>query len=112
MSEDLEVTPDEVAAALQDGRALVVDVREPYEREAGHIGGSRHLELARLREEAATIDPERPVVFVCRVGGRSLMAAQAFRRAGYAASSMAGGLERWQAEGRPLVPADGYVAPH
>jgi len=40
------------------------------------------------------------------------MAAQAFRRAGYDASSMAGGLARWHEEGRPLVPDGGHVADH
>ena len=40
------------------------------------------------------------------------MAAQAFRRAGYRASSMAGGMERWAAEDRPIAPEGGVVAPH
>jgi rhodanese-related sulfurtransferase len=52
------------------------------------------------------------VVFYCRVGSRSLMAAQAFRAAGYEAYSMGGGLRRWAQEGRPLTPADGTVANH
>ena len=40
------------------------------------------------------------------------MAADAFRRAGYDAYSMAGGLERWAEEGRPLEPEGGHVAAH
>jgi rhodanese-related sulfurtransferase len=68
--------------------------------------------MARLAEEARSLDPERPLIFLCRVGGRSLMAAQAFRRAGYAAYSMAGGLLAWAGEGRPLEPEGGYVAEH
>jgi rhodanese-related sulfurtransferase len=51
-------------------------------------------------------------VFYCRVGGRSTLAAQAFRRAGLDARSMAGGLVRWDAEGRPLEPESGKVASH
>jgi len=108
----LEVTPAQVQRALADGGAQVVDVREPYEREAGHIPGTRHVELERLASQAPTIDPAQPVVFVCRAGVRSLMAAQAFRRAGFDASSMAGGLERWHAEGRAMEPPGGVVAPH
>jgi rhodanese-related sulfurtransferase len=108
----LEVTPQETADALAAGTAQVVDVREPYEREAGHIAGTRHVPVGGLREAAATLDPDAPVIFVCRVGGRSLMAAQAFRRAGFDARSMAGGLERWDAEGRALSPEGAYVAPH
>ncbi len=108
----LEVTPEHAASALADDSAEVIDVREPYEREAGHIAGSRHIELERLASNAGTIDRERPVIFHCRLGSRSLMAAQAFRRAGYDAYSMAGGLDRWADEGRPLVPEDGHVADH
>ena len=108
----LELTPEQAAQALATGDAQVVDVREPYEREAGHIPGTRHIELERLGSQAPTLDPERPVIFVCRAGVRSLLAAQAFRGAGFQASSMAGGIERWHAEGRPMEPRDGVVAPH
>jgi rhodanese-related sulfurtransferase len=90
----------------------VIDVREPYEREAGHIDESRHIELTRLTAEAASIDPQRPVVFYCRVGARSAMAAQAFRASGFEAYSMSGGLLRWTDEGRALSPQDGHVADH
>jgi rhodanese-related sulfurtransferase len=108
----IEVTTEHTAAALDDGSAQVVDVRETYEREAGHIAGSRHIELEHLASQAQTIDRERPVIFHCRLGSRSLMAAQAFRRAGYDAWSMAGGLERWAQEDRALEPTDGHVADH
>jgi rhodanese-related sulfurtransferase len=93
-------------------RVQVIDVREPYEREAGHIAGTRHIDFASLTAAAATIERERPVVFYCRVGSRSTVAAQAFRGAGYQAYSMSGGLVRWAQESRPLSPADGHVANH
>jgi rhodanese-related sulfurtransferase len=109
---EIEVTPEHTAEALADGSGQVIDVREPYEREAGHIAGSRHVPLQDLAAQADTVDRDRPVIFQCRSGARSLMAAQAFRRAGYDAWSMAGGLEQWVAEGREIEPADGKVAPH
>ena len=109
----LEVDPARVAGWLADAADVqVVDVREPYEREAGHIAGTLHIELMRLPQEAAALDRERPVVFYCRVGSRSQMAAQAFRAEGFQAFSMAGGLVRWSQEGHPLSPADGSVADH
>jgi rhodanese-related sulfurtransferase len=112
LTDQLEVTTEQTAAALSDASATVIDVREPYEREAGYIDGTRHVELQSLASQAETIDRDRPVIFYCRVGSRSLMAAQAFRRAGYDASSMAGGLARWHDEGRPLLPEGGQVADH
>jgi hydroxyacylglutathione hydrolase/adenylyltransferase/sulfurtransferase len=112
-SEDLEMAPGQVVALLDGGAALqLIDVREPYERDAGHIADSRHVELTQLAAEAGSIDREVPVVLYCRVGSRSLMAAQALRAAGYQAYSMSGGLARWADEGRPLSPEGGTVAQH
>jgi rhodanese-related sulfurtransferase len=109
----LGLDPERVAAwLLEDPTLQLIDVREPYEREAGHIAGSRHIELTTLPSEAATLDGERPVVFYCRVGSRSTMAAQALRAASIEAYSMDGGLLRWAAEQRPLEPPDGRVAEH
>jgi rhodanese-related sulfurtransferase len=110
---ELSIDPQRLAEWVgEDPQLQVVDVREPYEREAGHIADTRHIELNRLSAEAATLDRDRPVVFYCRVGARSTMAAQALRAAGYEAYSMQGGLLRWEGEGRPLSPADGHVADH
>lgn len=118
---EIGVEPARVAELLADGAlsadgagvpAQVIDVREGYEREVGHIAGTRHIDFASLTAQAATIERERPVVFYCRVGSRSDVAAQAFRGAGYEAYSMRGGLLRWAQEGRPLAPEDGRVADH
>ena len=109
----IEIDPERVEAWLRDDPELqLIDVREPYERDAGHIAGSRHIELMKLAPAAATLDRERPVVFYCRVGARSEMAAQALRTAGFEAYSMRGGLLRWAHEHRALTPDDGYVAEH
>jgi hydroxyacylglutathione hydrolase/adenylyltransferase/sulfurtransferase len=104
-----DVTPEQVAE-MQD--AQLVDVREDYEWDAGRIEGARHIAIGEVAASAASIERDRPVVFYCRTGARSGMATQAFRKAGYDAYNMAGGLERWAGEGRPLEPADGTVASH
>jgi rhodanese-related sulfurtransferase len=110
---EVEVDPGEVAAWLGAGRELtLVDVREPYEREAGHIEGSRHIELTELSGRAGELERDRAIVFYCRVGNRSAMAAAAFRASGYEAYTMRGGLVRWAEEGRELSPRDGHVAKH
>ncbi len=110
---DETIDPARVEQWRREDPALqLIDVREPYEHDAGHIADTRLIGLASLNEEAASLDHDRPVVFYCRVGSRSLMAAQAFRAAGYEAYSMAGGLRRWAEEGRPLSPEGGTVADH
>jgi len=109
----IELDPERVSEWLaQEPDLQVIDVRESYEREAGHIEGTRHIALVELSDAASTVARERPVVFYCRVGSRSDMAAKAFRASGFEAYSMQGGLARWVREGRPLAPAGGYVAEH
>lgn len=110
---ELEVDPGRVAEWMAgEAPPQVIDVREDHEREAGHIEGTRHVELTQLTGAAASVDRERPVVFYCRAGTRSQMAALAFRKAGFEAYTMSGGLLRWASEGRPLVPGGGRVAEH
>jgi rhodanese-related sulfurtransferase len=106
-----DITPER-AEELREAGAQLIDVREDHEWDAGRIGGARHVVLGEVAAQASTIDQERPVVFYCRVGSRSAMAADAFRRGGYEAYSLAGGLEAWAGEGRPLEPDDGTVAEH
>jgi rhodanese-related sulfurtransferase len=111
-ADDVDVAPEWVRERHAAGEIQLVDVREPYEWDAGRLAGARHIELERVAFEAGTIDRERPVVFYCRVGARSGMAAYAFRRAGYDAYSMAGGITAWDERGLPLEPAGGTVAEH
>jgi rhodanese-related sulfurtransferase len=109
----IELDPERVAEWLEQDPALqLIDVRESYERDAGHIEGTRHIALNELSNAAGTFERGRPVVFYCRVGSRSAMAAQALRASGFEAYSMQGGLVRWAQEGRGLSPAGGYVADH
>ena len=105
-----DLSPREVADLVRDGDAQLVDVREPYEHEAGRIAGDLHVELERLTAEAASIDRDRPVVFYCRTGSRSDLAAQAFGASGYQAHNLTGGLQAWVRDGLPIEPADGRVA--
>ena len=110
--ENIEVDPQRAAELIRDGEVQLVDVREAYEVEAGRLAGSRHIELERLASQADSIDREQPVLFYCRLGARSGMAANAFRRAGYEAYSLTGGLEAWNGLGLPMEPEDGTVADH
>src|ERR687890_345971 len=73
-SASIEVTPEQTQAALADDSAQIVDVREPYEWEAGRIDGALHIELERLASNAGKIDTDRPVIFHCRLGARSARA--------------------------------------
>jgi rhodanese-related sulfurtransferase len=116
---DVAVSDDEAAIAevdvealgeLLDGDAVeLIDVRREYEWEGGRIAGARHIELNQLSGAAQSIPRDRPVVFYCRTGNRSAMAAEAFRVAGYDARNLSGGIEAWRAAGHPLEREGGEV---
>ena len=107
-----ELTPTQVREALETGDVVLIDVREPYEWDAGRIAGATHIELERLASRAHEVPTDRPIVFSCRLGIRSAMAMQAFRASGWDAYHLGGGIQRWVNEGLPIEPADGYVAEH
>lgn len=108
-----EHTPAEVQALLaEDPTVQLVDVREPHEHEAGAIAGATHVPLQQLMTAAEQLDADRPVVFYCRLGGRSAMATDAFRASGWDARNMTGGIVGWVESGLPLSDPAGVVADH
>jgi rhodanese-related sulfurtransferase len=114
MTADLQedLSPEQAAELLREGHAQLLDVREPYEHEAGRIEASTRVDLETLGEAAQQLDPARPVLLYCRTGSRSAVATQAFRAAGYDAYNMRGGLAAWVDRGLPIEPEGGTVAPH
>ena len=98
------------AKQIIDSGAQVIDVRTDVEYDAGHIPGARHISLADVQRESATLDRENPVILYCRSGNRSGPAADAFAASGWAANSIEGGLLAWSEAGFALEPADGSVA--
>jgi rhodanese-related sulfurtransferase len=106
---ETDVTPQR-ASELVDSGAVVIDVRRDYEFDAGHIAGARHVEMNDLTANAESIPRDQAVVFYCRSGNRSGMAAAAFREAGFDAYHVEGGLQEWVDQGLGLEPPDGEVA--
>ena len=81
----------------------IVDVREPAEFEGplGRVPEARLISLGDLARRAGELTQERPIVTVCRAGGRSAQATVILRQAGFeAVANLAGGMLRWRAEGR------------
>lgn len=107
MSDDVpETDPDDAATRVENG-ALLLDVREPDEWQGGHAPGAAHVPLGELGARLEEIPKDRPIVAVCRVGGRSAKATVALRDAGYDVINLAGGMRAWQAAGQPVVTDDG-----
>jgi rhodanese-related sulfurtransferase len=85
--------------------AVVVDVSEVGEYNAGHIPNALNVPIAGFSQGAATLDKykERPVIVVSRNNQRALKAATALRKRGFASVSLlAGGFAAWEKENLPL----------
>ena len=107
-----DLAPDRVKDMVDSGEAQLIDVREPYEWEAGRVAGALHIELERLAGRSDELAKDKPVIFLCRVGRRSALASEAFRAAGYDAYNLGGGIKAWVDAGLPIEPDDGTVADH
>jgi len=111
------LTVDQMAEEVERGDVLLVDLREPDERqEHGTIPGAVHAPRGMLEFWAdptcsfhrAEFDPNRRVILYCGGGGRSALAADTLQHMGYAnVAHLDGGFSAWKAAERPVedVPA-------
>lgn len=90
-----------------DAGALLLDVRNPDEWQAGHAEGAAWIPMGELAERQEELPTDREIVVICKTGGRSAQVAKALLAAGYGAANVAGGSEAWQAAGMPIVTDDG-----
>lgn len=87
--------------ALDD--VSVVDVRKITEWEAGHLPGAAHAFLGRLRDQAANLPTDKPVVTFCGSGRRAMIAASILRQAGFKdVRNCFGSMKAWQAIDGPV----------
>ncbi|MFT3779588.1 MAG: rhodanese-like domain-containing protein [Ottowia sp.] len=102
------VTPNQAVQLINREKAVVVDVCEPAEYQAGHVGGAKNIPLGELEQKlpAAVKNKAVPLVLVCASGARSGRAAGIARKLGYEkAESLAGGLKAWRAADLPVEKA-------
>lgn len=97
-----EVDVAQVARALEDGDAAVVDIREPDEYVAGHVPGVTAMPMSQLAGRVSELNRQAPIYLICATGNRSLAVADYLNQAGFDAYSVAGGTAAWFRSGRPL----------
>ncbi len=109
-----EVAPAEFHTVPDD--AVVIDVREPAEFEAGHLPGAINIPRGVLEFQVdahpavadatapALSHRDRPVVVYCLSGGRAALSADSLRQLGFSdVRSIAGGLNGWREAGLPVM---------
>ena len=105
-----EVSAEDAFARSTSGEAVIVDVRESDEWEAGHIPGALHIPLAELEARWPELRASDSVIAVCRSGDRSATATQALRSVGIDAANLSGGMKAWAGSELPLHSPNARVA--
>ena len=97
-----ELSPEDVAKGMTEGRILLVDVREPNETALERYPDAVEVPLSGF-DPADIPDPHgRQVVFACRSGKRSVTASLAAQAGGFAYDAhLTGGIIAWKAAGLP-----------
>ncbi|MBM3529254.1 MAG: rhodanese-like domain-containing protein [Alphaproteobacteria bacterium] len=97
-----DLTPEEVARGLAEGRMLLVDVREPNEIAVESYPGAAVVPLSSFDPKQIPDPQGKEVVFACRSGRRSVTASQAAQAQGLRYDAhLAGGIIAWKAAGLP-----------
>lgn len=95
------------AAALVEGGAFLLDVRERSEYNAGHAPRARNVPLSQVSGSLGRLPEDRTIVTVCRSGSRSAHAARLLARQGYDVVNLSGGMFAWQRAGMPVIGSSG-----
>lgn len=106
------VDPASVQQRIErDSSVVILDVRTPGEwlSPTGHLRGAVLIPVQSLTERLRELEPykDRHIIVYCRTQNRSAHAAGILREQGFDVSVMAGGITRWNQEGRPVVREDG-----
>lgn len=84
----------------EDEQPVVVDVREPWEYQQGHVAGSKLIPLGQLAHRIAELDPHQPVAVICQSGSRSQSAAALLAQKGFKkVYNVLGGMSAWESRG-------------
>jgi rhodanese-related sulfurtransferase len=102
----VDVDPAEADRLVAAG-AVMVDVREDDEWEAGHAPVAVHVPVGQVVDRMDELPTDRTIVCMCRMGGRSGSVAVHLAGAGYDVRNIAGGMQAWAAVGLPVVDASG-----
>jgi len=101
-----QITPTELVAGRAGGKTpLVVDVREPHEREIAAIPDSILIPVSEIPARMHELDSSQEIVLYCRTGVRSARALEQLRAAGFSKlKNLTGGIHAWADEVDPSVP--------
>jgi rhodanese-related sulfurtransferase len=95
------------ATELLEGDAVLIDVRQENEWDAGHAPMATLIPLAELPDHLDELPRDRLIICACRSGGRSLRAATFLQEQGFDVVNLTGGMIAWFGDDLPFESDDG-----
>lgn len=92
-----EIAPETLATMQQEERLhAILDVRETWELDICKFEDCLHIPLNDLPQRIDELPRDRPLIVVCHLGQRSLLATRWLRAAGLSQSTnLMGGVDAW-----------------
>jgi rhodanese-related sulfurtransferase len=91
---------------INQGKTIILDVREPADFAAGHVREAKNIPLKELPKRVGELEKfkSKSVIVVCSSGTQSSKATTQLTNAGFTdVFSLSGGLAAWQAQGLPTA---------
>ncbi len=108
MVREIEPADAEKRLRTSPGKVLLLDVREPFEREMAVIQPSLHIPMGEIPDRSGEIPRDREVIVYCHSGSRSMMVAGYLEGLGFkSVANLAGGIDAWSVKVDPSVPRYG-----
>ena len=97
------ISVQEAKELIDQGEVQVVDTREPFEHAEGHVPGSLNIPHMATLPRAAELATDRPILFICKSGNRSAVAAEFAATMGLTELyNVEGGHDDWREAGYPI----------
>ncbi len=104
-----QIDADDAQKLIEEGKVKVIDVRQAYEYQNGHIENAALVPINGLYDFSVNLSEQnvpkdQPILFVCEMGQRSAAAAEVAAIAGYQTIyNLDGGMNNWRYSGMSVV---------
>ena len=91
------ISPAQLKELIKQGNAIIIDVREPFEFQSGHIKNAISIPASKFTKDKIPNDKSKKIIFHCKAGKRSEMLLKNIAGEGYL--NLEGGIDNWLANG-------------
>lgn|SRR5574343_457587 len=93
-----------ILSEVEQGKAIILDVRRDDEWAEGHIDGATHFDLEKIQNGELPNVPKNTIIYThCRSGGRATQAGEILKKKGFENIVCLGGYNDWKEAGGPII---------